>query len=156
MPLEIEKKFLVIGDFKSKAAKSIQITQGYLSSLPERTVRVRTWNDKAFLTIKGKPNATGMSRYEWEKEISKDEAIELLKICEPGAIRKTRYLVPTPENLTFEVDEFYDENEGLVMAEIELPREDFPFQKPEWLGKEVTNDSRYYNSYLTKHPFKTW
>lgn len=156
MPLEIEKKFLVQGEFKREATKSIQIIQGYLSSLPERTVRVRTWNDKAFLTIKGSPNITGMSRYEWEKEIPETEAQELLKICEPGIIRKTRYIVPATENLAFEVDEFHDENKGLVMAEIELPHENYPFEKPHWLGKEVTNDIRYYNAYLAKHPFTTW
>ncbi len=156
MPLEIERKFLVDGDFKSDATKNIEIIQGYLSSSPERTVRVRTWGDKAFLTIKGKTNATGTSRFEWEKEIPQEEAIELLKICEPGVIRKTRFIIPTQEHLAFEVDEFYDENKGLFMAEIELANEDFSFEKPQWLGKEVTNDIRYYNSYLAKHPFKTW
>lgn len=156
MALEIERKFLVRGDFKREATKSIRIIQGYLSSLPERTVRVRIWNEKGFLTIKGKPNSTGMSRFEWEKEIPKNEALDLLKICEPGAINKTRYLIPAEENLFFEVDEFYEENEGLILAEIELPKEDHFFRKPEWLGKEVTNDIHYYNSYLTKHPFKTW
>ncbi len=156
MALEIEKKFLVDGDFKSETTQSIRIVQGYLSSSPERTVRVRIWNNKAFLTIKGKPNETGMSRYEWEKEIPQKEALELLKLCEPGVINKTRYIIPAKENLAFEVDEFHDENEGLLMAEIELPQEDFPFEKPGWLGKEVTNDIRYYNSYLAKHPFSTW
>lgn len=144
------------GDFKSEAIKSIRIIQGYLSSLPERTVRVRIWNEKGFLTIKGKPNTTGMSRFEWEKEILKNEALELLKICEPGVVSKTRYLIPSEEDLFFEVDEFDDENEGLIMAEIEVPQENYPFKKPEWLGKEVTGDVRYYNSYLVKHPFKTW
>lgn len=156
MPLEIEKKFLVDGEFKNRATKSIRIIQGYLSSLPERTVRVRTWNEKAYLTIKGKPNKTGMTRFEWEKEIPHDEALELLKICEPGVVNKTRYIIPTKEDLVFEVDEFYDENEGLFLAEIELPREDFSFEKPDWLGKEVTNDIRYYNSYLAKYPYKKW
>lgn len=156
MPLEIERKFLVKGDFKSEATKSIRIIQGYLSSFPERTVRVRIWDDKGFLTIKGKTNVTGMSRFEWEKEIPKEEALELLKICEPGTVSKIRYLVPYQEGLFFEVDEFYDANEGLVLAEIEVPREDYPVKKPEWLGKEVSGDIRYYNSYLVKHPFKTW
>lgn len=156
MPLEIERKFLVKGDFKTEATKSIRIIQGYLSSLPERTVRVRIWDNKGFLTIKGKPNATGMSRFEWEKEIPKEEALELLKICEPGVVNKTRYIIPAQLPLVFEVDEFYDENEGLILAEIEVPREDYPFNKPEWLGEEVTGDVRYYNSYLVKHPFKTW
>ena len=156
MPLEIERKFLVKGNFKSAANESIVIIQGYLSSSPERTVRVRTWDKKAFLTIKGKTNSTGTSRFEWEKEIPHEEALELLKICEPGIIHKTRFIVTIREKLAFEVDEFYDENEGLIMAEIELPNEDFPFEKPDWLGEEVTNDKRFYNSYLAKHPFKTW
>ena len=156
MPLEIERKFLVKGDFKAEATKSIRIIQGYLSSLPERTVRVRIWDDKGFLTIKGKPNATGMSRFEWEKEIPKEDALELLKICEPSVVSKTRHLVPSQEDIFFEVDEFHDDNEGLILAEIEVPREDYSFPRPEWLGKEVTNDNRYYNSFLAKHPFKTW
>jgi len=156
MPLEIERKFLVKDDFKPEAVKSIRIVQGYLSSLPERTVRVRIKDEKGFLTIKGKPNATAMSRFEWEKEIPKEEALELLKICEPGTIRKTRYLVPSQEGLFFEVDEFYDANEGLILAEIEVPHEDYSFSRPKWLGEEVTGDVRYYNSYLVKHPFKTW
>lgn len=156
MPLEIERKFLVKGNFKSAANESIVIIQGYLSSSPERTVRVRTWDKKAFLTIKGKTNSTGTSRFEWEKEIPHEEALELLKICEPGIIHKTRFIVTIREKLAFEVDEFYDENEGLIMAEIEVPNEDFPFEKPDWLGEEVTNDKRFYNSYLAKHPFKTW
>ena len=156
MTFEIERKFLVKGDFKTEATKSIRIIQGYLSSLPERTVRVRIWDNKGFLTIKGKPNETGMSRYEWEKEIPQKDALDLLKICEPGVVSKTRYLIPAQKDLIFEVDEFHDENEGLFLAEIEVPREDYPFTKPEWLGEEVTGDIRYYNSYLIKHPFKTW
>ncbi len=156
MPLEIERKFLVKGDFKTEATKSIRIIQGYLSSLPERTVRVRIKDSRGFLTIKGKPNATGMSRYEWEKEIPYEDALDLLRICEPGVVSKTRYIIPAQEDLIFEVDEFYDENEGLILAEIEVPREDHIFTKPEWLGREVTGDVRYYNSYLVKHPFKTW
>lgn len=156
MPLEIERKFLVKGGFKTEVTKSIRIIQGYLSSFPERTVRVRIWDDKGFLTIKGKTNVTGMSRFEWEKEIPKEEALELLKICEPGVVNKTRYIIPAKDPLVFEVDEFYNENEGLILAEIEVPREDYPFKIPEWLGKEVSGDIRYYNSYLVKHPFKTW
>ena len=155
MPQEIERKFLVKGEFKSEAFKSVRITQGYLNSLPERTVRVRIRGDQGFITIKGKADATGVSRFEWEKEIAVDEAGELLKICEPGVIDKTRYLIKVGER-TFEVDEFHGDNDGLVMAEVELPCEDAPFDRPQWLGKEVTGDSRYYNSMLVKNPFKNW
>ena len=155
MPQEIERKFLVKGEFKSEAFKSVRITQGYLNSLPERTVRVRIRDDQGFITIKGKADATGVSRFEWEKEIAADEAAELLKICEPGVIDKTRYLIKVGER-TFEVDEFHGDNDGLVMAEVELPCEDAPFDRPQWLGKEVTGDSRYYNAMLVKNPFKNW
>ena len=155
MPQEIERKFLVKGEFKSEAFKSVRITQGYLNSLPERTVRVRIRDDQGFITIKGKADATGVSRFEWEKEIAVDEAGELLKMCEPGVIDKTRYLIKVGER-TFEVDEFHGDNDGLVMAEVELPCEDAPFDRPQWLGKEVTGDSRYYNAMLVKNPFKNW
>lgn len=155
MAQEIERKFLVKGDFKSHAVKQTRITQGYLSSVPERTVRVRVKGDKGFITIKGKGNATGASRYEWEKEIPVEEVMELLEICEPGVIDKTRFLVPAGEH-TFEVDEFYGENQGLVVAEVELASEDEAFQKPAWLGEEVTGDARYFNSMLMKNPFKKW
>ena len=155
MPQEIERKFLVKGEFKSEAFKSVRITQGYLNSLPERTVRVRIRDDQGFITIKGKADATGVSRFEWEKEIAVDEAGELLKICEPGVIDKTRYLIKVGER-TFEVDEFHGDNDGLVMAEVELPCEDAPFDRPQWLGKEGTGDSRYYNAMLVKNPFKNW
>lgn len=155
MAQEIERKFLVDGEFKALATKSTRITQGYLSSLPERTVRVRTKGDKGYITIKGKGDATGASRYEWEKEIPVSEVEELLKICEPGVIDKTRFLVPVG-NHTFEVDEFYGENEGLIVAEVELNAIDESFDRPEWLGKEVTGDVRYYNSMLMKNPFKNW
>ncbi len=155
MPQEIERKFLVKGEFKSEAFKSVHITQGYLNSLPERTVRVRIRDGQGFITIKGKADATGVSRFEWEKEIAVDEAGELLKMCEPGVIDKTRYLIKVGER-TFEVDEFHGDNDGLVMAEVELPCEDAPFDRPQWLGKEVTGDSRYYNAMLVKNPFKNW
>lgn len=156
MAQEIEKKFLVIGDFKSLVAKETRITQGYLSSVPERTVRARIKGDKGFLTIKGIGNSSGTSRYEWEREIPVTEAQELLDICEPGVIDKTRFIVPEPSGLKFEVDEFYGDNDGLTVAEIELPAEDHPFEKPSWLGEEVTGDPRYYNSMLMKNPFKSW
>ncbi len=155
MAQEIERKFLVKGDFKSEVFKSTRITQGYLSSVPERTVRVRVKGDKGFITIKGIGNETGASRYEWEKEIPVEDVHELLKICEPGVIDKTRYLVKNGE-YTFEVDEFYGDNDGLTVAEIELPSEDAAFNKPAWLGEEVTGDVRYYNSMLMKNPYKNW
>ena len=156
MAQEIEKKFLVKSeDFKSLASKSTRITQGYLSSIPERTVRVRTKGDRGFITIKGIGSASGASRYEWEKEIPASEVEELLKICEPGVIDKTRYEVKAG-NHTFEVDEFCGENQGLAVAEVELSSEDESFQKPDWLGAEVTGDTKYYNSMLMKHPFTKW
>lgn len=155
MAQEIERKFLVKGDFKPFVQKETRIIQGYLSSVPERTVRVRTKGEKGFLTIKGIGNESGASRYEWESEISTEDAKNLLAICEPGVIDKTRYLVEVGKH-TYEVDEFYGENEGLIVAEIELNSEDEAFEKPEWLGEEVTGDVKYYNSMLMKIPFTTW
>lgn len=155
MAQEIERKFLVDGDFKPYSFKTIRIVQGYLSSVPERTVRIRVKETKGFLTVKGKTDDSGVSRYEWEKEIPVDEAKELLKLCEPGVIDKSRYLVKVGAHV-FEVDEFYGENEGLVIAEIELKSGDEPFEKPEWLGKEVTGDACYYNASLIKSPYKSW
>lgn len=152
---EIERKFLVEGEFKSFAYQVVPIVQGYLSSLPERTVRVRLYGEKAYLTIKGKSDAKGVSRFEWEKEILPAEARELLKICEPGVIDKSRYLVRAGDHL-YEVDEFHGDNEGLILAEIELLSEDEVFIKPEWLGKEVTGNPCYYNSFLVKSPFVKW
>lgn len=155
MAQEIERKFLVQGEFKSQAFQAERIIQGYLSSQPERTVRVRIRGDRGFLTIKGKSSENGVSRYEWEKEIPLAEARELMSLTEPGRIDKTRYLVRKGEHI-FEVDEFYGENEGLILAEIELKDENEVFEKPEWLGTEVTGDLRYYNAMLTGHPFTTW
>jgi len=155
MAQEIERKFLVKGEFKSFASRNTRITQGYLSSVPERTVRVRIKGDKGFITIKGIGSASGASRYEWEKEIPASEVEELLQICEPGVIDKTRYLVPAGPHM-FEVDEFYGENQGLVVAEVELGSEDESFAKPEWLGEEITGDVRYYNSMLMKNPYSKW
>jgi adenylate cyclase len=155
MPCEIERKFLVTGDFKTFSEKSYRITQGYLSTNKERTVRVRIKGNKGYLTIKGFASDSGLSRYEWEKEITVSEANELLMISEPGIIDKTRYLVKV-ENHVFEVDEFYGENEGLIIAEIELTTEDETFVKPTWLGEEVTGDNRYYNAMLIKWPFTKW
>ena len=155
MAQEIERKFLVKGDYKSHTKKETRITQGYLSSVPERTVRVRIKGDKGFITIKGIGNASGASRYEWEKEIPVSEVKELLELCEPGVIDKTRFLVDAG-NHTFEVDEFYGDNEGLTVAEVELSDETEAFQKPEWLGEEVTGDAKYFNSMLMKNPYKNW
>ncbi len=155
MAKEIERKFLVKGDFKPFASKETRITQGYISSIPERTVRVRVKGDKGFITIKGIGNASGATRYEWEKEIPVAEVNELLSICEPGVIDKTRYMIKAGE-FTFEVDEFYGENQGLIVAEIELKSEADTFEKPEWLGAEVTGDVKYYNSILMKNPYTKW
>ncbi|TDD99819.1 CYTH domain-containing protein [Flavobacterium cellulosilyticum] len=154
--LEIERKFLVTSDaFKNEAFAKNRITQGYLSSIPERTVRVRLKGEHGFLTIKGASNETGLSRYEWEKEIPVEEAQNLILLCEKGIIDKTRFEVRLGSHI-FEVDEFYGENEGLLIAEVELTSETESFEKPSWLGQEVTNDKRYYNSYLSKNPFKKW
>jgi len=146
---------LVNGDFKSDAFKATRITQGYLSSVPERTVRVRVKGDKGYITIKGIGNASGASRFEWEKEIPVEDVKALLEICEPGVIDKTRYLVKVGIH-TFEVDEFYGDNEGLTVAEVELSDENEAFDKPSWLGEEVTGDAKYYNSMLMKNPYKNW
>lgn len=148
---EIERKFLVKGDFKPFASSQKQLKQGYLSKVPERTVRVRIQDDEGFLTIKGKSNASGMSRFEWEKAIPLDEAESLLLLCEPSIIEKTRYLVPEKGGLCFEVDVFGGNHAGLILAEIELSSEDESFDKPQWLGEEVTGDLRYYNSYLSSN-----
>jgi adenylate cyclase len=156
MGQEIEKKFLVSSDaYKTEATKQTRITQGYLSSIPERTVRVRVKGSKGFITIKGIGNESGASRYEWEKEIPVEEVQELLKICEPGVIDKTRYEVKAGKYI-FEIDEFYGENQGLTVAEIELSTEDDSFEKPAWVGEEVTGDVKYYNSMLMKNPYKNW
>ena len=154
--IEIERKFLVLNDsFKAEAFAQNPIAQGYLSSVPERTVRVRIKGDKGYLTIKGISNDSGMSRFEWEKEIPVVEAKELLLLCEKGVIDKTRFEIKRGNHI-FEVDEFYGENEGLIVAEIELDSEMETFEKPLWLGDEVTNINRYYNAYLSTNPYKKW
>lgn len=156
MANEIERKFLVLSEnFKNESEKKTRITQGYLSSVPERTVRVRIKGEKGFITIKGIGSASGASRYEWEKEIPVSEVDELLTISEAGVIDKTRYEVKSGKH-TFEVDEFYGDNQGLIVAEVELSDENEVFEKPEWLGAEVTGDAKYYNSMLMKHPFTKW
>ena len=157
MAQEIEKKFLVKGDFKGEAFKAMHITQGYLSSVPKRTVRVRVKGEQGFITIKGISNASGAARFEWEKEIPIEEVQQLLEICEPGVIDKTRYLVKNTDGKhTWEVDEFYGDNDGLTVAEVELTDENEPFDKPAWLGEEVTGDPKYFNSMLMKNPYKNW
>jgi adenylate cyclase len=155
MPTEIERKFLIAGDFRSEIIRSFPIKQGYLCSDPARTVRVRLKGDRAFLTIKGSSNSSGLSRYEWEKEIPVAEAEELLLLCEPEIIEKTRHLISF-HSFVYEVDEFFGANQGLILSEIELPTEETLFEKPLWLGQEVTGNIRFYNSYLSKHPFSTW
>jgi adenylate cyclase len=154
---EIERKFLVNGDFKSEVFESMDIKQGYLCGGSGVTLRVRVCGDKGYITIKGKRNTSGLSRFEWEKEIDKGEAEVLLSLAEGGTIEKTRHLVKNADGRhIWEVDEFYGANEGLIVAEIELTDENDTFDKPEWLGKEVSSDSRYYNSQLLKHPYNTW
>lgn len=149
--LEIERKFLVVGDdYKHGATSSSHIKQGYICSQRGRTVRVRIRDDRAYLTIKGPSTDDGLSRYEFEKEITLDEANHLMELCEPGIIDKTRYLVPCG-NHTFEVDEFHGDNDGLVVAEVELSSPDEPFDKPHFIDKEVTGDRRYYNSQLRQN-----
>ncbi len=155
MAQEIERKFLVKGDFKSLVHKSERIVQGYLSSVPERAVRVRIKGDKGFITVKGIGNDAGTSRFEWEKEIPVEDVTNLLKICEPGVIDKTRYQVKEGNHI-FEIDEFYGENEGLTVAEVELNDENEVFNKPDWLGEEVTGEVKYYNAMLMKNPFTKW
>ncbi|MFK8058753.1 MAG: CYTH domain-containing protein [Polaribacter sp.] len=156
MSIEIERKFLVKNDsFKKESHQKKHIKQGYLNSDKNRTVRIRIADDKAFLTIKGKSNKTGTTRFEWEKKIDILEAEELLLLCEPTIIEKTRFLVKKEEHI-FEIDEFYGDNKGLIIAEIELQNEKEVFLKPDWLGKEVTGTLDYYNSKLSKHPFKDW
>ncbi|MGV9002700.1 CYTH domain-containing protein [Flavobacterium sp.] len=154
--IEIERKFLVTSnDFIQQAFSNKRIVQAYLSSVPDRAVRIRIKGAQGFLTIKGKSSKSGMSRLEWEREIPVQEAEELLTICEMGMIDKVRYEVKNG-NHTFEVDVFAGENEGLIIAEIELQNEDETFERPSWLGEEVTNDNKYYNVYLTQKPFKSW
>jgi CYTH domain-containing protein len=154
--VEIERKFLVLSDdFINEAFAKKRIVQAYLNSNPVRTVRIRIKEDNGFLTIKGKGNATGTTRLEWETEIPLQDAEKLLTICESGTIDKIRHEVKIG-NHTYEVDVFAGENEGLVVAEIELQSEDETFEKPSWLGKEVTNDERFYNAYLSIKPFKSW
>ena len=147
MAKEIERKFLVRGEFKHFSIKELEITQGYLSVDPARIIRLRICDKKAILSVKAPAGNSGFSRHEWEFEIPLSEAAEILKVCLPEIIHKTRYLVPF-SNHTFEVDIFHGRNEGLIIAEIELTSENEVFEKPEWLGEEVTGKPEYYNSNL--------
>lgn len=154
--IEIERKFLVNSmAFKAEAHKSYAIKQGFLNSAKERTVRVRLKDETGFLTVKGQSTANGLSRFEWEKSISTAEAEALLALCEPGIIDKVRYEVICGKHV-YEIDEFFGDNEGLVMAEVELNAENESYTKPAWLGEEVTGDLKYYNSILSKTPYKLW
>ena len=154
--LEIERKFLVKSEkFKSEAFKETRISQGYLNSDPHRAVRVRVYGNRGFLTIKGIADESGTTRFEWEKEIDLTEANSLMQLCEEGVIDKTRYEIKKG-NHTYEVDEFYGDNEGLLVAEIELSDPEESFEIPDWIGTEVTGDIRYYNSQLSKAPYKQW
>ena len=156
MALEIERKFLVKNDsYKAMAYSASRIAQGYICSSRGRTVRVRIRDEKGYLTIKGPADSEGLGRYEWEKEIPMQEAQELMRLCEPGMIDKTRYLVKSGKHV-FEVDEFYGENEGLTVAEVELESADESYEKPDFIGEEVTGDVKYYNSFLMKNPFTRW
>ena len=156
MALEIERKFLVLDDsYKHEAFSKSHIQQGYICSERGRTVRIRIRNERAYITIKGPSLNGGLSRYEFEQEIPLDDARKLLTLCDPGIIDKTRWLVKAG-NHTFEVDEFAGDNEGLTVAEVELASEDEAFEKPAFIGKEVTGDRRYYNSQLRRHPYSQW
>ncbi|WP_299054370.1 CYTH domain-containing protein [uncultured Polaribacter sp.] len=156
MSVEIERKFLVKNDdFKSESYSKKYLKQGYLNTDKNRTVRIRISDKTAFITIKGKSNNAGTTRFEWEKEIQMQEAEALLLLCEPSIVEKTRYLVKA-EPHTFEVDVFAGDNKGLIIAEIELKNETEKFIKPDWLADEVTGNVKYYNSNISKNPFKNW
>ena len=155
MHYEIERKFLVTGEFKSKAYSHSHIEQGYFDTAPGRTVRVRIRDDKAYLTIKGPARKDGLSRYEFETEVSLEDGRQLMNLCGPGRIDKTRWLVKNGKHIV-EVDEFHGDNDGLVIAEIELETEDESFEMPDFLGKELTGDRRFYNSHLMKRPYCIW
>lgn len=156
MAVEIERKFLVEGtDYRRMAYSSDRIVQGYICRQDGNSVRVRIRDGRGYLTIKGPSLDGGLSRYEWEREILLSEAEDLLLLCRDAKIDKRRYLVKCG-NHTYEVDEFYGDNEGLVVAEIELSDKDEPFERPPFLGKEVTGEARYYNGHLTRFPYKDW
>lgn len=154
--IEIERKFLVLSEaYKSEAFNKTHIVQGFLNSNKDRIVRIRITDNDGFLTIKGKPSDDGLSRFEWEKKISKSDAEALLKLCEEGVIDKIRYEIKSGDHI-FEVDEFFGTNEGLTVAEVELNHVTEVFKKPHWLGAEVTGEPKYYNAQLVQHPYKNW
>lgn len=154
--IEIERKFLVLSEqYKEAAVSQERIVQGFLNTHPERTVRVRIKGNRGYVTVKGKSNKAGTSRFEWEKQIDLQEAEALLNLCEEGILEKIRYEVLVGKH-TYEVDEFYGKNVGLVVAEVELSAENETFEQPIWLGEEVTGDIKYYNSQLSKNPFCNW
>ena len=154
--IEIERKFLVTSEaYKEEAFQATRIVQGFLNTHPERTVRVRIKGEQGFLTVKGKSNKAGTTRTEWETEIPVHDAETLLALCEKKVVEKIRYEVHMGNHL-FEIDEFLAANKGLVVAEIELSQEDETFEKPDWLGEEVTWIVAYYNSHLGKNPYKNW
>ena len=156
MAVEIERKFLVKNNsFKQESFAEKSMKQGYLNSNKNRTVRIRITDDKAFITVKGNSNSTGVSRFEWEKEIDKLEAEELLLLCETTIIEKNRFYVKNHQHV-YEIDEFFGDNYGLIIAEVELKKEDEAYTKPLWLGEEVTGQKKYYNSKLSKNPFRDW
>lgn len=157
MAQEIERKFLVKGDaYRALAFHHYTIRQGYIVSGGGRSVRVRIRDEQGFLTIKGASHDGGLSRYEFETEVPLDDALQLMQLCEPGVIEKTRWLVRTDDGHTFEVDEFHGENDGLVMAEVELSTPNETFEKPHFIGREVTGDRRFYNSHMRRYPFRLW
>jgi len=156
MAHEIELKFLVKGDFTPFVVRKSEITQAYLSTDSERTVRIRIKDDKGFINIKGAAKVSGIMRFEWEHEIPLEDAKELMELRKTGLVEKTRYIVPANNGLEFEVDEFHGDNEDLLMAEIELPSADTSFEKPEWLGEEVTGNPAFYSSELSKNPYCNW
>lgn len=154
--IEIERKFLVKNEtYKSESIKKQLITQGYLSSDPKRSVRIRICEQNAYITIKGQTSESGTSRYEWEKEINIEDAKQLMLLCREGVVTKIRHLIPFKKH-TFEVDEFLKDNSGLVIAEIELSNENEDFERPRWLGKEVTGIKKYYNSQLSQNAYVNW
>jgi adenylate cyclase len=156
MAHEIELKFLVKGNFKPFVAEKSEIIQAYLSTDPNRTVRIRIRDEKGYINIKGAAKVSGIMRFEWEQEIPLEDAKELMELRKTGLVEKTRYIIPAKNGLEFEVDEFHGDNEDLLMAEIELPSTDTAFEKPEWLGEEVTGNPAFYSSELSGNPYCNW
>lgn len=157
MAYEIERKFLVSGPFKEHATSCSHIMQGYISSGNGRTVRVRIRDEKGYLTIKGPSGVDGLARYEFETEIALTDARDLMRIAEPGIIDKHRYLVPSRDGRhVWEIDEFHGDNDGLILAEVELESLTDSCEKPDFIGREVTGDRRFYNSHMRKNPFCLW